>query len=48
MSEQTKWGSYYDNNQSKRPFVLKMVHTANEWIPTFEELFDEVVIAGTE
>ncbi|CAD5222249.1 unnamed protein product [Bursaphelenchus xylophilus] len=40
MSRESKWGNYYDK-ESKHPFILKMIDTANQMIPTFNEMFDQ-------
>lgn len=46
MREQSdyRWGDYYlsGGRKGKKSWVLELIHTANQMIPTFNELFDEV------
>ncbi|CAD5216941.1 unnamed protein product [Bursaphelenchus okinawaensis] len=42
MSRQSKWGNYYNGEKdTKHKFVLKMIDTANQMIPSFDEMFDQ-------
>ncbi|KAM3724007.1 putative ATP-dependent RNA helicase [Dirofilaria immitis] len=38
-----RWGDYYlsGGRKGKKSWVLELIHTANQMIPTFNELFDE-------
>lgn len=46
MRENTKhhWGDYYlsGGRKGKKSWALELVHTVNQMVPTFNELFDEV------
>lgn len=46
MSEQSdhRWGDYYlfGGRKGKKSWALELFHTANQMIPTFNELFDKV------
>ncbi|CAD5212960.1 unnamed protein product [Bursaphelenchus okinawaensis] len=35
------WGEYYVGGRKKRPWLLEMVHSINQMIPGFSEMFDE-------
>ncbi|EJW83544.1 hypothetical protein WUBG_05543, partial [Wuchereria bancrofti] len=38
-----RWGDYYlsGGRKGKKSWVLELIHTTNQMIPTFNELFDE-------
>lgn len=42
--ENKRWGEYYfaDKRNSKKSWVLELIYTTNQMIPTFNELFDQV------
>ncbi|CAD5217214.1 unnamed protein product [Bursaphelenchus xylophilus] len=35
------WGDYYVGGRKKRPWLLESVHSINQMIPGFSEMFDE-------
>lgn len=42
MSADHKWGDYYMGGRKKRPWSLELVHSVNQMLPSFNEVFDEV------
>ncbi|GMR51759.1 hypothetical protein PMAYCL1PPCAC_21954 [Pristionchus mayeri] len=43
MSEKRQWGDYYYGSKlgKKKSWALEIVHSANQAIPSFSEIFDE-------
>lgn len=43
-AETKRWGEYYfaDKRNPKKSWVLELIYTINQMIPSFNELFDQV------